>query len=140
MSSVNRVILVGNLGQDPELKHFDGGRAMARFRIATTARWRDQKTGEAQERTEWHRIVVWGKPAEVVGQYLSKGRQVYVEGRLQTRKWQDQDGRDRYSTEIVADQVTFLGAPRAAREDAAGAAPAREDGAGVGEPPEEEAA
>jgi single-strand DNA-binding protein len=118
MGSVNRAILIGNLGQDPDLKHLDTGQTLARLSIATTERWRDAKSGELQERTEWHRVIVWGRTAELVGEHLSKGRQVYVEGRLQTRKWQDKDGHDRYSTEIVAQQVTFLGGTKIARVDA----------------------
>ena len=115
MGSVNRAILVGNLGQDPELKHLEGGRTVVNFSVATNERWKDQKSGEMQERTEWHKVVVWGKPAEVVGRYLAKGRQVFIEGRLQTRKWQDKDGRDRFSTEVVADQVTFLDSGKGAQ-------------------------
>ena len=124
MGCVNKAILIGNLGQDPELKHFEGGRTMARFSVATNERWKDAKSGEQQERTEWHRVVVWGRAAEVVGEHLVKGRQVYVEGRLQTRKWQDQEGHDKTSTEVVADQVTFLGPPK----DSAIEARANDDG------------
>jgi single-strand DNA-binding protein len=107
--SLNKAIIIGHLGHDPELKQLEGGRAMARFNVATSERWRDGN-GELQERTDWHRIVVWGKSAEVVGEHLTKGRQVCVEGRIQTRKWQDADGKDKFTTEIVADRVTFLGA------------------------------
>jgi single-strand DNA-binding protein len=108
MASVNKVILLGNLGQDPELRNTSNGKAVATLRIATTDTWNDQ-SGQRQERTEWHSIVVWGRQAENCKQYLSKGRSVYVEGRLQTRKWQDKEGHDRYTTEIVADRVQFIG-------------------------------
>jgi single-strand DNA-binding protein len=108
MGSVNKVILVGNLGADAELRYTGGGMAVANFRIATTEVWKD-KDGQKQEQTEWHRISLWGKQAEAVAQYLVKGKQVYVEGRIQTRKWQDKEGQDRYSTEIKADRVTLLG-------------------------------
>lgn len=106
--SVNRVILVGNLGADAELRYTGGGMAVANFRLATTEVWKD-KDGQKQEQTEWHRVSLWGKMAEAVAQYLTKGKQVYVEGRIQTRKWQDKEGQDRYSTEIKADKVTLLG-------------------------------
>jgi single-strand DNA-binding protein len=108
MASVNKVIVLGNLGRDPELRHTTGGKAVATLSVATNEHWTDQ-SGERQERTEWHRIVVWGRPAENCAQYLAKGRSVFVEGRLQTRKWEDRDGNDRYTTEIVADSVQFLG-------------------------------
>src|ERR671918_2561807 len=105
---VNKVILIGNLGSAPEVRFTPGGQAVANFRIATSESWTD-KSGQKQERTEWHRIVVWGKLAELCGEYLSKGRQVYVEGRLQTRQWDDRDGNKKYTTEVVASQITFLG-------------------------------
>ena len=108
MGSVNRVILVGNLGRDAELRHTGAGAAVASFSIATTEVWKD-KEGERQEQTEWHRVNLWGRPAEAVSQYLVKGKQVYVEGRLQTRKWQDKEGHDRYTTEVRADKVVLLG-------------------------------
>lgn len=120
--SINKAIIIGHLGKDPEVKQLDNGRAMARFNVATTERWRDDK-GSSQEKTEWHRVVVWGKAAEVVGEHLTKGRQVCVEGRIETRKWQGDDGKDRYMTEIVADRVTFLGA-KSHRVDSDGAAAA----------------
>ncbi|MHB8418464.1 MAG: single-stranded DNA-binding protein [Myxococcales bacterium] len=107
-SGVNKVILIGNLGANPELRYTQGGQAVANFRIATNEKWTD-KNGQAQERTEWHRIVVWGKLAELCNQYLVKGRQVYVEGRLQTREWTDKENHKNYTTEVVAQQVTFLG-------------------------------
>ncbi|HYO58580.1 single-stranded DNA-binding protein [Archangium sp.] len=105
---VNKVILIGNLGADPEVRFTPGGQAVANFRIATSDTWTD-KNGQKQERTEWHRIVVWGKLAELCGEYLKKGRQCYVEGRLQTREWTDKEGRKNYTTEVVANAVTFLG-------------------------------
>ena len=106
---VNKVILVGNLGQDPEVRYTPSGAAVANVSIATTDSWKDKNTGEAQEKTEWHRVVFFGRLAEIVGEYLKKGRQVYVEGRLQTRKWQDNSGNDRWSTEIVANEMQMLG-------------------------------
>jgi single-strand DNA-binding protein len=109
MASVNKVILLGNLGADPEVRFTQGGQAVANFRMATTDSWMDKNTNQKQERTEWHRVVVWGKLAELCGEYLKKGRQCYVEGRLQTREWQDKEGQKRYTTEIVASQVVFLG-------------------------------
>ena len=108
MASVNKAIILGNLGRDPELRHTPGGKAVATLRIATNEVWTDQ-SGERQERTEWHTVVVWGRQAENCNQYLKKGRSVYIEGRLSTRKWQDKDGKDRYSTVIVADRVQFIG-------------------------------
>jgi single-strand DNA-binding protein len=105
---VNKVILIGNLGADPEVRFTPGGQAVANFRIATSESWTD-KNGQKQERTEWHRIVVWGKLAELCGEYLKKGRQCYVEGRLQTREWTDKENRKNYTTEVVANAVTFLG-------------------------------
>ena len=108
MASVNKVILVGNLGRDPEVRYMPNGEAVCNFSIATTDSWRD-KNGQRQERTEWHNIVMYRKLAEIAGEYLKKGRPVYVEGRLQTRKWQTKEGQDRYTTEIVADQMQMLG-------------------------------
>ncbi|WP_408058948.1 single-stranded DNA-binding protein [Vibrio mytili] len=99
--SVNKVILVGNLGNDPEIRYMPNGGAVANITIATSDSWRDKATGEQREKTEWHRVVLFGKLAEVAGEYLRKGSQVYIEGQLQTRKWQDQSGQDRYSTEVV---------------------------------------
>lgn len=98
---INKVILVGNLGQDPEVKYLPSGGAVANITIATSESWKDKNTGEQKEKTEWHRVAIFGKLAEVAGEYLRKGSQVYVEGQLQTRKWQDQSGQDRYSTEVV---------------------------------------
>lgn len=110
MASLNKVMLIGNLGQDPEVRFTPAGQAVATFSIATTERWTD-KAGQKQEKTEWHRIVVWGKQAENCKEYLSKGRPVFVEGRMQTREWTDKEGKKRYTTEIVANLVQFLGAP-----------------------------
>lgn len=109
MASVNKVILLGNLGADPEIRYTASGQAVANFRMATTDSWSDKSSGQRQERTEWHRVVVWGRLAELCSEYLRKGRQCYVEGRIQTREWQDKEGQKRYTTEIVANQVLFLG-------------------------------
>ncbi len=106
---VNKAIIVGTLGQDPEVRYTASGSAVANISVATNESWRDKATGEAQERTEWHRIVMFGKLAEIAQQYLKKGSQAYFEGRIQTRKWQDQSGNDRYSTEIVANEMQMLG-------------------------------
>jgi single-strand DNA-binding protein len=106
---VNKVILVGNLGRDPEMKYTASGAAIANVTIATSESWSDKQTGERQEKTEWHRVVFFRRLAEVVGEYLRKGSQVYIEGKLQTRKWQDQNGQDRYTTEIVANEMQMLG-------------------------------
>ncbi|MEA3279579.1 MAG: single-stranded DNA-binding protein [Thermodesulfobacteriota bacterium] len=108
MAGVNKVILIGNLGNDPEVRYTPDGTAVANFSIATSEEWKDKQTGEKKERTEWHRIVAWRKLGEICGQYLSKGRQVYVEGKLQTKSW-EKDGVTRYTTEIVASDVRFLG-------------------------------
>jgi len=108
MASVNKVILIGNLGADPETRYLPSGDAVANIRIATTEVWKD-KGGEKQEHTEWHRIAFFGKLAEIAGEYLKKGSPVYIEGRIRTRKWQDKEGQDRYSTEIVADRMQLLG-------------------------------
>jgi len=108
MSGVNKVIIIGRMGADPEVKTVSGGNTVARLSVATSENWKDRE-GQKQERTEWHKIVVWGKLAELCGKYLSKGRQVYVEGRLQTRSWEDQQGQKKYTTEIVANTVQFLG-------------------------------
>ena len=110
MASVNKVIIVGNLGRDPEMRTFPSGDQVANVTIATTDRWRDKNTGENKESTEWHRVVFNGRLAEIVGQYLRKGSQVYVEGSIRTRKWTDQAGAERYSTEIRADSMQMLGA------------------------------
>jgi len=122
---VNKVILIGNLGADPEIRYTTSGTAVATLRLATTESWMD-KSGERTERTEWHRVIVWGKSAETASQYLSKGKQVYVEGRLQTREWTDKDGNKRFTTEVNASQFVMLG-----RGDAPGG-----PGAGGGAPRE----
>lgn len=105
---MNKAIILGNLGADPELRYTQNGKAVANFRVATNESWTD-KDGKKQDRTEWHRVVVWEKLAELCGEYLAKGRQVLVEGKIQTRKWQDKDGKDQYTTEILAQSVKFIG-------------------------------
>ncbi len=123
MSGVNKVILIGNLGANPEMRFTQGGTPVANLRIATTERWTD-RNGQKQEATEWHRVVLWGKQAEIAGQYLTKGRQVYIEGRIRTRQWQDKQGQTRYTTEIVATTLQFLGARgERAPEDATATVP-----------------
>lgn len=142
---VNKVILVGNLGKDPEVRYTTGGQAVASLRIATSRSWTDKQSGQRREETEWHDVEVWGKQAEQCGEYLSKGRMVYVEGRLKTDKWQDkQSGQDRYRVKVVADTVRFLGggrgegagagrgAPRPQAEDPGGAPPPFDDNGGGG--------
>jgi single-strand DNA-binding protein len=109
MASVNKVILIGNLGRDPETRYTADGAAITNIAIATSDRWKDKATGEMKEATEWHRVVFFGRQAEIAGEYLKKGRPVYVEGRLRTRKWQDKDGNDKYTTEIVAENMQMLG-------------------------------
>ena len=148
MASVNKVILIGNLGADPETRFLPSGDAVANIRIATTDNWKD-KSGDKQEHTEWHRVSFFGKLAEIAGEYLKKGSPVYIEGRIRTRKWQDKEGQDRYSTEIVADRIQLLGSrggaaggesmPREAREprggdgggNGSGAKPAAKKGGGA---------
>ncbi len=120
--SVNKVILVGNLGKNPEMRYTQGGAAVANMTLATTERYTD-KSGQKQEQTEWHRIVAFGKLAEICGQYLTKGRQVYFEGRIQTRQWQDQQGQKRYTTEIVATNMQMLGGRGDRNESMGGGAP-----------------
>jgi len=114
---INKVILVGNLGKDPETRYSASGAAITNITVATSESWKDKQSGEQQERTEWHRVVFFNRLAEIAGEYLSKGRQVYIEGSLRTRKWQDQSGQDRYTTEIVASEMQMLGS----RSDDAGA-------------------
>ena len=109
MGSVNKVILVGNLGKDAELRVTASGSPVSTLNLATTETWRDKESGDRKEKTEWHRIVLWGKQAESLQEYLVKGKQIYVEGRLQTRQWDDKDGNKRYTTEIKADRITLLG-------------------------------
>jgi single-strand DNA-binding protein len=123
---VNKVILIGNLGADPEVRFTPSGQAVANFRIATNESWTD-KNGQKQERTEWHRIVVWGKMGESCGEFLKKGRQTYVEGRLQTREWTDKEGKKNYTTEVIAQTVQFLGSGPGGRAEGGGSRPPRDD-------------
>jgi single-strand DNA-binding protein len=132
MASINKVILIGNLGRDPELRYTAGGQPVASFSVATNERWNDRE-GKPQERTEWHRIVVWGKQGENCANYLAKGRTVYIEGRLQTREWEDKEGQKRQTTEIVAQTVQFLGSREGAGR---GAAPRGAGEAGPASEPE----
>lgn len=117
MASVNKVILVGNLGADPETRYMPSGDAVTNLRLATTDRYKDKQSGEMKEATEWHRVAMFGKLAEIAAQYLRKGSSVYIEGRIRTRKWQDQSGQDKYSTEIVADQMQMLGGRSGGADD-----------------------
>lgn len=126
MASVNKVIVLGNLGKDPELRHLPNGDAVCNFSLATTESWKD-KDGNKQDKTEWHNVVIFRKLAEIAGEYLKKGRPVYIEGRLQTRKWQDKEGKDRYTTEIVADQMQMLGSREEAKEVSKAPAPTNFD-------------
>ena len=125
MASVNKVILLGNLGRDPETRYTTGGDAVTNLRIATTETWKD-KGGEKQEKTEWHSVVLFGRQAEIAGEYLKKGRSVYIEGRLQTRKWQDKDGQDRHTTEIQVYEMKMLGGRPERSESSDDYAPAHE--------------
>ncbi len=135
---VNKVILIGNLGRDPEVRYTASGSAVANLALATSDTWRDRQTGEQQERTEWHRVVMFNRLGEIAGEYLRKGSKVYIEGRLQTRKWQDQNGQDRYTTEIVANEMQMLdsrsggggAAPMGGGEQRPAQAPAAETGGG----------
>lgn len=129
---INKVILVGNLGRDPEIRYTPSGAAVANVTIATSDQWKDKQTGENQERTEWHRVVFFNRLAEIVGEYLKKGSQIYVEGRLQTRKWQDQSGQDRYTTEIVANEMQMLGSRGGGGGDYAASAGGFAGGAAAG--------
>ena len=142
MASVNKVILLGNLGRDPETRYTTGGDAVTNLRIATSEQWKD-KSGEKQERTEWHSVVLFGRQAEVAGEYLKKGRSVYIEGRLQTRKYTDKEGVEKYSTEVVADRMQLIGGAReggsggdtdfaSAPPSGGGGSSRRESGAGTG--------
>jgi single-strand DNA-binding protein len=130
MASVNKVIIVGNLGKDPEMRSFPSGDQVANVTIATTDKWKDKQSGEMKEATEWHRVVFNGRLAEIVGQYLRKGSQVYVEGSLRTRKWTDQSGVDKYTTEIRADQMQMLGS----RQGMGGPGGGHDDGGGYEAP------
>ena len=131
MASVNKVILVGNLGRDPETRYMPNGEAVANITLATTDTWKDRTSGERQEKTEWHRVTFYRRLAEIAGEYLKKGSQVYVEGRLETRKWTDKEGKDRYTTEIIASEMKMLGsragagAPSYEASEDAGAGSAR---------------
>jgi single-strand DNA-binding protein len=145
---VNKVILVGNLGADPDTRYMPSGKAVTNIRVATSESWKDRQTGDMQERTEWHSIVMYDKLGEIAAEYLRKGSQVYIEGKIRTRKWQDKEGKDRYTTEIIADQMQMLGGrgggggasgearsssrPAPAAEDRS-AAPVDEGGGGGGE-------
>jgi single-strand DNA-binding protein len=123
MASVNKVIVVGNLGRDPETRYMPDGAAITNVSVATSFQWTDKASGEKKEETEWHRVVFRGKLAEVAGEYLKKGSQVYVEGRLRTRKWQDKEGQDKYSTEIIAERMQMLGSRSGAGEARGGSEP-----------------
>jgi single-strand DNA-binding protein len=142
MASVNKVIIVGNLGRDPETRYMPNGDAVTNVAVATTESWKDKNSGEKKELTEWHRITFYRKLAEIAGQYLKKGSQVYVEGRLQTRKWTDKDGVERYTTEIIADTMQMLGSRQgmgggggggASMDDDYGSAPAPRQSSGGGQ-------
>lgn len=139
MASVNKVILIGNLGKDPDVRYMPSGKAVANVTIATNESWKDRNTGEKQERTEWHNVVFYSPLAEIVGQYLRKGSSVFVEGRLQTRKWQDKtSGQDRYTTEIIANEMKMLGGRGGAGSSAPfpGEGPGMEDSAPAPRPPQ----
>ena len=135
---INKVIIVGNLGQDPETRYMPNGKAVTNLRVATSESWKDKQTGEQREQTEWHSIVMYDRLAEIAAEYLRKGSQVYLEGKLRTRKWQDKEGRDRYTTEVQASEMQMLGSrgggagtqsrgtPRASGQDPAPAAPAQD--------------
>lgn len=129
MASVNKVIVLGNLGRDPEVRYTPNGSAVCNLRIATTRTWKNKESGEKMEETEWHSVVLYDRQAEIAGEYLKKGRPVYVEGRLKTRKWQDKEGLDRYTTEIVGDSMQLLGG----REGMGGGSGADDEGGGSGE-------
>src|SRR5580765_1057741 len=140
MASVNKVILIGNLGRDPETRYTTGGDAVTTLNIATSEQWKD-KNGEKQERTEWHRVVLFGRQAEIAGEYLKKGRSVYIEGRLQTRKYTDKEGVEKYATEVVGDRMQLLGSREGGGGGGGGdvdfnggASPPRREGGGAGAP------
>jgi len=142
MAGVNKAILIGNLGRDPELRYTQGGQAVTNFSLATTESWNKRDGSGREEKTEWHRIVAWGKTAELCAEYLSKGRTVYIEGRIQTREWENKDGQKQRTTEIVAQTVQFLGGPRggsggAPRSSAGAPAGAPEGGGHPGPPPDD---
>ena len=134
---INKAIIVGNLGRDPEVRYTANGNAIANITVATTESWKDKQSGERQEKTEWHRVVFFGRLAEVAGEYLKKGAQVYIEGRLQTRKWEDKSGQERYTTEIVANEMQMLGTrgdgtTGASNDDYSGEARSTTDSSGSG--------
>lgn len=131
---INKVILIGNLGADPEVRYTAGGSAVANVNIATSESWKDKQTGEQQERTEWHRVVFFARLAEIVGEYLKKGSKIYIEGRLQTRKWQDKSGQDRYSTEVVANEMQMLDSRGGGSFDQSAPSSSRGQGQGQGPP------
>jgi len=128
---VNKVILVGNLGKDPETRYMPSGSAVTNLTLATSESWKDKQTGEQQDRTEWHKIAMFGRLAEIAAEYLRKGSQIYIEGKLRTRKWQDKEGKDRYTTEIVADEMQMLGSKSGGASAGAGAAMGAGAGAGA---------
>ena len=138
MASVNKVILVGNLGRDPEVRYSAEGAAICNISIATTSQWKDRTSGEKREETEWHRVVFYNRLAEIAGEYLRKGRPVYVEGRLRTRKWTGQDGQERFTTEIIAEEMQMLGGGRGS-EDASGAPEPQPQGKPAGKRPAKQA-
>ncbi len=127
MASLNKVMLIGNLGKDPEVRYTTSGQAVASFNLATSEKYKNKQSGDWEEKTEWHRVTLWGKLAEIAGEYLAKGKTVYIEGRLQTRKWTDRDGNDRYTTEIVGDRMQMLGG----RSDGAAGGGRRPEAGGV---------
>jgi single-strand DNA-binding protein len=142
MASVNKVILIGNLGRDPETRYMPNGEAVTNITLATTDTWKDRTSGERQEKTEWHRVTFYRRLAEIAGEYLKKGSQVYVEGRLETRKWTDKEGKDRYTTEIIAAEMKMLGSRAGAgapsydaSEDAGGVRPAAKAVSGAARTP-----
>lgn len=127
---VNKVILIGNVGKDPEIRYSPNGSAVANLSLATSESWKDKNTGEKQEKTEWHKVVAFGKLAEIIGQYLKKGSQIYIEGKIQTRKWTDKEGKDHYTTEIVANQMQMLGSKGDAESSGASTADAYREASG----------
>jgi single-strand DNA-binding protein len=133
MASVNKVILIGNLGKDPEVRYMPSGSAICNITLATSRQWKDKTSGERQEETEWHRVALFDRLAEIAGEYLKKGRPVYIEGRLRTRKWTDKEGQERYTTEIVADQMQLLGGREGGSGGAGGTGGMASAGGGMGE-------
>lgn len=134
MSDLNKVMIIGRLGADPETRYMPSGKAVANIRVATSEKWKDKQTGDVKDRTEWHSVVAYDKLAEIIAEYLAKGSQVYIEGKLQTRKWQDKEGKDRYTTEIIAQQMQMLGSKpqgeRPARQQERSAPPPPADDGG----------